>query len=302
MIHINRKKVFSCLFAFLCAVSVCFSETEENAEDTASSEQSAAVQDTSAKSGKLVKPKKPYDPGDPYLLHNWGVSWSRVTRIQTKTDRSNFVWQDDFIGLYYALQTGNLPVNFLLSAEVQYPYHYEFNKVEQLSKQIILYSFNFNLGPIWTKPMFDFFKLDLAPMVHFRYQLSDKYHHCDLGIGAFAGVEFPVMRKFSVLLNAEFTYDFGNLGSNANVQPFNHVFSYNVQLGFRLSNRGANTFYYINDPNAKERRAANAENRQNEREQRLKEREEEKQRKAEAKEQYKKELQEYKEAKKSRGK
>ena len=138
----KAKKIFSCLFVLSFGLAGIFAETD-----------------------KLVKPQKPYDPEAPYLMHNWGFSWSRVTRIQTKTDRSNFVWQDDLVGLYYSVQTGNLPVNLILSVEVMYPYHYEFNKVAQISKQIILYSFNFNLGPIWTVPLFDVAKLDLAPMV-----------------------------------------------------------------------------------------------------------------------------------------
>lgn len=272
----KAKKIFSCLFVLSFGLAGIFAETD-----------------------KLVKPQKPYDPEAPFLMHNWGVCWSRVTRIQTKTDRSNFVWQDDLVGLYYSVQTGNLPVNLILSAEVMYPYHYEFNKVAQISKQIILYSFNFNLGPIWTVPLFDVAKLDLAPMVHYRYQLSDKYHHNEIGLGAFVGFEFPVTKKISILLNGEFTYDLGNLGTNSKVQPFDHVFSYNAQLGCRISNRGKNSFYYIKDKEAKEIARQRAAERQQEQEAKKQEQEAKKQQKEEMKAQYKKDLEEYKQAKKT---
>ena len=271
----KAKKIFSCLFVLYFGLAGIFAETD-----------------------KLVKPQKPYDPEAPFLMHNWGVCWSRVTRIQTKTDRSNFVWQDDLVGLYYSVQTGNLPVNLILSAEVMYPYHYEFNKVAQISKQIILYSFNFNLGPIWTVPLFDVVKLDLAPMVHYRYQLSDKYHHNEIGLGAFVGFEFPITKKISVLLNGEFTYDLGNLGTNSKVQPFDHVFSYNAQLGCRISN-SKNSFYYIKDKEAKEIAKQRVAERQQEQEAKKQEQEAKKQQKEEMKAQYKKDLEEYKQAKKT---
>lgn len=198
-----------------------------------------------AQLSKPVKPQKPYDKAAPYILHNGGVAWSRVTRIQSQTECSNFVWQDDMVGAYYSLMTGNLPVNFIAKLGAYYPYHYEFRQVEQKPTQILLYSIDFNAGPYWTIPLWEVANLNLAPMVHCRYQLTDEFHHVDLGIGAYAGFEFPISKKCTVLLNGEITYDCGNLGTNSKILPYDFVYSYNVDIGFRFDSKGRNNFYYI---------------------------------------------------------
>ena len=91
----------------------------------------------------------------------------------------------------------------------------------------------------------------------------------------------------------------GNLGTNSKVQPFDHVFSYNAQLGCRISNRGKNSFYYIKDEEAKEIARQRAAERQQEQEAKKQEQEAKKQQKEEMKAQYKKDLEEYKQAKKT---
>lgn len=257
-----------------------------------------------AEEEKLVKPEKPYDPAAPYVMHNWGFSWQHLTRIQQNKVRSNFVWEDDFIGAFYSCQTGNLPINLYAKLGVLYPYHSMFNKMEQKSKQVILYAFDVNAGPIWTFDIFEAFKLDLAPMIHYRYQLSDKFHHNDLGLGAMATVELPVTRKFSVLLNGEFAYDFFNLGTNARMQKYDNIFSYNVDLGFRISKRGANKFHYIKNKaereEAKEKRAIRKEEAAAKKAERKAMAQEKKEQKAQAKAEYKEALKQYKESKKAK--
>lgn len=256
-----------------------------------------------AEEDKLVKPEKPFDPAAPYVMHNWGFSWQHLTRIQQNKVRSNFVWEDDFIGAFYSCQTGNLPVNIYAKLGVLYPYHSMFNKMEQKSKQVILYAFDVNAGPIWTFDIFEAFKLDLSPMIHYRYQLSDKFHHNDLGLGAMATVEFPVTRKFSVLLNGEFAYDFFNLGTNARMQKYDNMFSYNVDLGFRISTRGANKFYYVKNKaekaEAKEKRTVRQKEAAEKKAERKAKAQEKKEQKAQAKAEYKEALKQYKEAKKA---
>lgn len=260
--------------------------------------------ETFAQEDKLVKPEKPFDPSAPYAMHNWGFSWQHVTRIQKNTTRSNFVWEDDMIGAFYACQTGNLPINWLAKLSVLYPYHSMFNKMEQKSKQVILYAFDLHAGPIWTMDIFEAFKLDLSPAVHYRYQLSDKFHHNDLGLGAMVTAEFPITKKISVLLNGEFTYDFFNLGTNARMQRYDNIFSYNVDLGCRISKRGENKFYYVKNKEeqaiAKEKRTERQKAAAEKKAERKAKAAEKKEKKAEAKAEYKEALKEYKEAKKAK--
>lgn len=257
-----------------------------------------------AQEEKLVKPQKPFNPDAFYVVHGGGISWTRLTRIQLHNDRSNFVWQDDMFGFYYAIQTGNLPVNFLGKISLYYPYHYEFNKVEQIPKQTVLYAGDLDLGPVWTFPLWEICRVNLSPVVHYRYQLSDKYHHNDLGLGALAVMEFPISKRFTILLNSEFSYDCGNLGSNRQIQKFDHVWAYTFDLGLKYTKRHPNSFYYIK---TKQERAALAPVKEAKKAERLEKKQEkktERQQKKDDKKQkmseYKTQLKEYKEEKKRR--
>nr|WP_318680808.1 hypothetical protein [uncultured Treponema sp.] len=272
-----RKTIAALMFAAMCSIS--FAETVE----------------------KPVKPQRPYDPAAPYVLHNGGFSWATVTRIQRKKECSNFVWQDDMLGAFYSVQTGNLPVNFMGKFGVYYPYHYEFRKVQQKPLQVILYSFDLSAGPYWTIPLWEIANLNLAPMIHCRYQLTDEYHHVDLGVGAFVGLEFPIAKKWTVVLNGEVTYDNGNLGSNGKMFPYDHVFSYSADIGFRFDSKGRNKFYYIKNKDelkaAKQKQAVKTEENNKRKEERKAAAEAKKAKKQKENEEYKKQLKEYKEAK-----
>lgn len=257
-----------------------------------------------AQEEKLVKPQKPFNPDAFYVVHGGGISWTRLTRIQLHNDRSNFVWQDDMFGFYYAIQTGNLPVNFLGKISLYYPYHYEFNKVEQIPKQTVLYAGDLDLGPVWTFPLWEICRVNLSPVVHYRYQLSDKYHHNDLGLGALAVMEFPISKRFTILLNSEFSYDCGNLGSNRQIQKFDHVWAYTFDLGLKYTKRHPNSFYYIKTkqeraalvPVKEAKKAERLEKKQEKKTERQQKKDDKKQKMSE----YKTQLKEYKEEKKRR--
>lgn len=178
-------------------------------------------------------------------VFNWGLSFEQITRIQKQEERSNFVWRDDLAGAFFSVQTKNAPINFIAKIGAYYPFHSTFNYVPQNSKQVLVYAFDLNIGPIWSFPLWNIVTLDLSPVINLRYQMYDFFHHIDLGCGIIAGLEFPISSLFTILLNGEFTYDYGNLGSNANIRIYDAVFSYGAQLGFRISKRSRNTFSYI---------------------------------------------------------
>lgn len=179
------------------------------------------------------------------LTNSWGFSCSQITRIQLQNDRSNFVWHDDLLGVYYQIQTENLPINFTAKLDICYPFANSFNSVPQVSKQVIVYAFALNIGPIWAIPVMESFTINLSPIINFRYQLDDFFHRFDLGAGGLVTFEFPLFKNFTVLLNGGFSYDFVNLGTNKNIRNYNHVWTYNVALGFRISKKVPNDFYYF---------------------------------------------------------
>lgn len=179
------------------------------------------------------------------LIHNYGFAWNQITRIQLQSNRSNFVWRNDLIGAFYSIQTKKLPINFIGKISAFYPYHYEFNKFPQISKQIIVYAFDLEAGPIWTFPIKNIMSINFSPVCHYRYQLSDEFSFNELGVGILTGFEFPISPKFTVLLNGDFVYSPFKLGKKVKMRPYDHIWHYGIQLGFRYSKRNLNQFTYF---------------------------------------------------------
>lgn len=171
---------------------------------------------------------------DTYFLFDGGVSFIQVNRIQKQTERSNFLWRDCMIGAYFKTQTRNLPyVDFLLRIQGFYPFYHQFNGMEMISKQTILYAFDGFLGPTYRKEMYKYFNMSLTPGIHYMYQLSDEYHYSYVGGGVILGMEFPVHKSFTILLDGTFTWDSANFGTNKNVQPYDYSWQWQSSLGVR---------------------------------------------------------------------
>lgn len=191
----------------------------------------------------------------PYFTCNEGVEYAFVTRIQSQSipnkgdtnKRSNFVWQDHLIGAFYELKSKNFYVNFLGRVSVFYPFAHTFNGMENTPKQVILYAFDMFTAPYVT---FDcnYLRINLGPGLHAMYQLSDEYHLWYLGAGQQLGLEFPVARHWTILLDGLFTFDNANLGTNRYVQPFDWSYQFHASLGVRYSVRGTNKYPYAHKP------------------------------------------------------
>lgn len=190
------------------------------------------------------KEKKPVDPDAMHVTHNEGVAFASVNRLQKKTGRSNFYWQDNMIGAFYAMQTVNVPLNIYGRIAAFYPVEYKFNEVPQTSKQVLLYAFDLFVGPIWTIDIKPAVRIQISPGFHTMYQLHDKAHYVNIGGGVLIGVEMPMTKGITLIVNGTFTYDDGNIGTNARMQPFDHCWSYCATLGVRFS-KYPNKFYYI---------------------------------------------------------
>jgi len=181
-----------------------------------------------------------------YLTYTEGVSIANVTRIVKQTTRSNFVWNDSLVGLFVDIQTGNCkPFNYLLRIAAYYPYHYTFNDVEQKAKQTILYAADAFIGPYWELNIWHIAILSVSPGVHYFYQLKDRFQYSNLGIGAFASLEFPISKGFTVVANGIFSYDYGNLGSNAKMQPVDFTWEWQFDIGVRWSKKKRNQYPYF---------------------------------------------------------
>lgn len=186
------------------------------------------------------------------LLHNWGVSWASITRIQKQSGRSNFVWNDKLIGAYYEMTTNNflvmgrrVKVDLFARNAFYYPYAYTFNKVKQVTTQTVLYNFDLFTGVKFSMNFWDWVTVSAKPGLHVLYQLHDKWHYVHLGAGLGLEAEAPISSRWSFNIGGMWTWDNANLGSNRRMRPFDYAWEYQAQLGFRYSKRNLNPKSFV---------------------------------------------------------
>lgn len=186
------------------------------------------------------------------LLHNWGVSWASITRIQKQSGRSNFVWNDQLIGAYYEMTTNNfltmgkrINVDLFARNAVYYPIAYTFNKVKQVTVQQLLYGIDLFTGVKFSMNFWDWVTVSAKPGLHLMYQLHDKWHYVHLGAGLGLEAEAPISSRWSFNVGGIFTWDNANLGSNRRMRPFDLAWEYQAQIGFRYSKRKLNPKSFV---------------------------------------------------------
>ena len=186
------------------------------------------------------------------LLHNWGISWASITRIQKQSGRSNFVWNDQLIGAYYEMTTNNflvmgkkIKVDLFARNAFYYPYAYTFNKVKQVTTQTLLYNFDLFTGAKFSMNFWDWVTLSAKPGIHVLYQLHDKWHYVHLGAGLGMEAEMPISSRWSFNIGGIWTWDNANLGSNRRMRPYDFCWEYQAQLGFRYSKRDLNPKSFV---------------------------------------------------------
>lgn len=182
----------------------------------------------------------------PFVTFDYGLASSWVTRLQFQEGRSNFAFENMLVGAYFDMHLENMkPCNSMIRIAAYYPLINTFNKVPQVSTQIILYGFDAFFAPVFEADMWKYVRIEFAPGIHFLYQLSDNWHYMSLGGGALLGTELPLAKRWTILINAIATFDYANLGTNAQMFPFDLSWQYQVSLGVRYSKKKPNTYSYI---------------------------------------------------------
>jgi len=175
-----------------------------------------------------------------------GIALARITRIQEQTNVSNFVWKDSLIGMYFTANIKNLmPFDIFARTEVFYPFLHTFNGMKVFAKQTILYAFDFLAGVPFRFDFFKYASLTLKPALHVMYQLSDEYHLFYFGAGGIAGVEIPIAKRWTIILDGSFTLDYPNWGGNRLMLPFDWGWQWQTSLGVRYSKKSPNRFHLL---------------------------------------------------------
>lgn len=182
----------------------------------------------------------------PYLMFDWGAAVNFNTRIKFQEKRSNFVMKDMMVGAYFTMETVNIkPLDSITRIAAYYPLSGTFNGVPQVSAQVLLYSFDLIFAPLFRLDMWNYVGINIAPGLHFMYQLTDEFHYMQLGAAVLAGLEFPVFEKWTFLVNGVFALDYPNLGSNRDMFPISLAWDYQISIGARYSKKGANKYSYV---------------------------------------------------------
>lgn len=154
--------------------------------------------------------------------------------FQKQNDRSNFVWQNYFVGACLTLQAENIKyINPMFRIAAYYPFYNTFNGMQQFPKQTILYALDVFTGSAFKTNIKEYIRFTLTPGIHYMYQLSDEYHLNYLGGGISAGIELPVARHWSILNNGTITLDYANSGTNKDIQNFDISYQYQASIRIR---------------------------------------------------------------------
>lgn len=181
-----------------------------------------------------------------FVVYNEGFAASWVTRIITQETRSNFVWQDTLLGAYFSIHTRNLrPFDITVRLSAYYPLVSTFNKHPQSAATPLHFALDLYAAPILHLSIWDYVFVNLSAGPHFFFQNADRWNYIHLGMGALVGFELPVARRWTILIDGMASLDYGNLGANSTLEPFDHVWQYQVSLGVRYSKKGENRYSYI---------------------------------------------------------
>lgn len=182
----------------------------------------------------------------PFIVFNEGVCVSWITRIQKQTTRSNFVFNDFLLGAYFGFTTVNMkPLNSTVRIAAFYPYSFTFNDVPQIAKQVLRYAFDLFAGPVFQPDMWNYVRFNLSPGIHCLYQMSDRFHYIQAGIGGLAGIELPLSARWTILINGIASLDYGNFGTNKTMEPYDWVYQYQLDFGVRYSKKKPNKYNYL---------------------------------------------------------
>jgi hypothetical protein len=206
----------------------------------------AVLPDAPALSVPLVPVKKTRRERPGILVFTEGLTGSYLTRIIRQEKRSNFVFEDYLAGLFFNVKTRPLkPVNIMARLSAYYPLLFYFNDVLQPPASPIHYGADLFLGPVFEPHIKNLIRFNLSPGLHLFFENTERWNYLHLGAAALAGIELPVTRRWTLYLEGLASLDYGNLGNNRSMEPYDVVYQYQIGAGLRYSKRSPNTRPWI---------------------------------------------------------
>lgn len=202
------------------------------------------------KAEKEAKLEAKIASGKFFVMFNYGAALSWINRVKKQSGRSNFVFEDFLVGAYFTAETRNFPkvkwFNLMGRLAFYYPLSYKFNKHPQLIAQPLAFALDVSVFPLFQINIKEVVFINVAaPGFHYLFQKSDRFLYSNVGVAGMLGVELPIAKRWGFLLNGFASYDFGNLGTNSRMEPYDNVWQYQLSIGMRYTKRGPYKKSYI---------------------------------------------------------
>ena len=176
-----------------------------------------------------------------FFTFNQGAAASWLTRVITQRERSNFVFRDFLPGLYFGAELRNIPYIIPMTRiAVYYPLASTFNLMPQKPVTPLHFAADTLIGARFEPFNMKYARINAGPALHLFFLNADRWNYFNLGAAAVAGVELPLVSRWTLLVDGYASIDNGNLGSNRRMEPFDVVWQYQVNIGFRYSKKKGN--------------------------------------------------------------
>jgi hypothetical protein len=237
--------LFPALFLVLC-LSAAAQPGEKDGTAEYQPAEAAAPSDPASTATAPAEAEEVQAADRPFVVFNEGLTAAWLTRIIKQTGRSNFVFKDFMPGLYFGMELANIKViTPTLRLAAYYPLTATFNRIPQQPKSPLHGAADFFAGPGFELNMLKYVRFNFVPGLHLFYQHSDRWHYFHIGAAGLGGFELPLSRGWTILVNGMASLDNGNLGGNKDIEPFDIVYQYQVDLGVRYSKKAPNDYPYI---------------------------------------------------------
>jgi len=176
-----------------------------------------------------------------FFTFNQGATASWLTRIINQTDRSNFVFRDFLPGLYFGAELRNIKyIVPMARLAAYYPLTSTFNLMPQKPVTPLHFAADMVIGARFEPFNMKYLRINAGPALHMFFLNADRWNYFNLGAAAVLGIEVPLVSRWTLLVDGYASIDNGNLGANRQMEPFDIVWQYQVDIGFRYSKKKEN--------------------------------------------------------------
>jgi hypothetical protein len=176
-----------------------------------------------------------------FFTFNQGAAASWLTRIVNQSERSNFVFRDFLPGLYFGAELRSIRyIVPMARLAAYYPLTSTFNLMPQKPVTPLHFAADMTVG-LRVEPFnMKYLRVNAGPALHMFFLNADRWNYFNLGAAAVAGIEVPLLSRWTLLVDGYASIDNGNLGANRRMEPFDIAYQYQINVGFRYSKKKEN--------------------------------------------------------------